>query len=219
VLSPAKPCSPTILQLRTKPAQSRALESRGQTENVRPQNRPVPVQRYAPKPLALLGFSALPGREEKVVLGRVGGGRETGIEPSPPERPPSALVVAAVLRRDLSEGQCDPRPRKLSSSAVFSSEGSSARLRAGERRRDQPSSRIPWRDPCQTAGSSWSPPSAEGQDHLPKDRRMAAEGPVYGLRSLRHCAVRSWTAGRGRGGNPVPEVRCLVSSTSEPAPR
>src|SRR5215204_4519502 len=138
-----------------KRAQSRASETQGQTENVLPQSRAAPVQSFGPKALAFLGFSASQTAAENVVPGRVGGGRGTGIEPSPPERPPSALVVAAVLRRDLSEGQCDPRPRKLSSSAVFSSEGSSAQLRAGERRRDQPYSRIPWRDPCQTAGSSW----------------------------------------------------------------
>jgi hypothetical protein len=65
VLSRAKPCSTTLLQPRTEPAQSRASESRGQTENAWPWNGSWPVQSVEPKPLAFLGFSALSrgGRE------------------------------------------------------------------------------------------------------------------------------------------------------------
>ena len=41
------------------------------------------VQSFGRKPLVILGFSALLTAAEKVVLGRLGGGRGTGSEPSP----------------------------------------------------------------------------------------------------------------------------------------
>src|SRR5215213_4373949 len=46
-----------MLQLRTKPAQSRASETQGQTENVSPQSRAAPVQSFGRKALAFLGLS------------------------------------------------------------------------------------------------------------------------------------------------------------------
>lgn len=77
-----KPSEATLLQTRTELAQFRASETHGQTEKffgrVGPPGRP----RVAPRPLVFLGFSALPAAAENVVLGRVGGGRETGIQPS-----------------------------------------------------------------------------------------------------------------------------------------
>src|SRR5215207_8291547 len=85
-LSPAMPWPARLLQTRTKPAQSRASDSRGQTENVGPQSGPAPVQRFGRKPLAFLGFSTLLPTAENVGSGRVGGGRGTGIQPSPLER-------------------------------------------------------------------------------------------------------------------------------------
>ena len=70
-----KPCSARLPQLLTKRAQSRTSETKGQTESVGLCGGSAPVQSYALKPLAFLGFSALHAAAEKVALGRVGGGR------------------------------------------------------------------------------------------------------------------------------------------------
>jgi hypothetical protein len=77
------PCRARLLQSRTERPQSRASETQGQTENVWPEPARAPVQRFGRKPFAFLGFPALHAAAENVVLGRIGGGRATGIQPSP----------------------------------------------------------------------------------------------------------------------------------------